>query len=402
MSVCVAAGGSNGSSCGRHVYVPCLCVCCSGWKQWQKLFMFHICVLQWVEAMAEAVYVPYLCVAVGGSNGRMFMFHICVLQWVEAMAEAVYVPYLCVAVGGSNGSSWGRHVYVPCLCVLQWVEAMAVAVADMFTFHVLCVLQWAEAMAEAVADMFTFHVCVCVVVGGGNGRSWGRHVYVQYLCVEVMAEAGADMFTFHVCVCCRGWKRWQKLGPTCLRSMFVCVAVGGSNGRRWGRHVYVPCLFVLQRVEAVADAGADMFTFHVCVCCSGWKQWQTLGPTCLRSMFVCVAVGGSNGRRWGRHVYVPCLCVLQRVEAMAVAVADMFTFHVCVCCSGWKQWQTLGPTCLRSMFVCVAVGGSSGRRWGRHVYVPCLCVLRWVEAVAVAVADMFTFHVCVCCSGRRQ
>ena len=43
-------------------------------------------------------------------------------------------------------------------------------------------------------------------------------------------------------------------------------------------------------------AGADVFTFHVCVCCSVWKQQQKLGPTCLCSMFVCVAVGGSNGR----------------------------------------------------------------------------------------------------------
>ena len=40
----------------------------------------------------------------------------------------------------------------------------------------------------------------------------------------------------------------------------------------------------------MTEAGADMFTFHV-----------------------CVVVGGSNDRSWG-HVYVPCLC-----------------------CSGWKQ-----------------------------------------------------------------
>ena len=79
-----------------------------------------------------------------------------------------------------------------------------------------------------------------------------------------MAEAGADMFTFH-----------------------ACVVVGGSNDSSWGQHVYVPCL-----------------------CCSGWKQWQKLGLTCLRSMFVCVVVGGSNDRSWGQHVYVPCLCVL--------------------------------------------------------------------------------------------
>ena len=52
------------------------------------------------------------------------MFHICVLQWVEAMAEAVYVPYLCVAVGGSNGS---------------------IAGADMFTFHVcVCCSGWKQ------------------------------------------------------------------------------------------------------------------------------------------------------------------------------------------------------------------------------------------------------------------
>ena len=46
-----------------------------------------------------------------------------------------------------------------------------------------------------------------------------------------MTEAGANMFTFHVCVCCSGWKQWQKLGLTCLRSMCVCVVVGGSNDR---------------------------------------------------------------------------------------------------------------------------------------------------------------------------
>ena len=77
-----------------------------------------------------------------------------------------------------------------------------------------------EALAEAGADMFTFHASV--VVGGSNGRSWGQHV------------------SFH-----------------------VCVVVGGSNGRSWGQRVYVPCL-----------------------CCSGWKQWQKLGLTCLRSMLV--------------------------------------------------------------------------------------------------------------------
>ena len=282
---------------------------------------------------------------------------------------------------------------------------MAVAVADMFTFHV-CVCcsgwkQWQTLGPTCLRSMF-----VCVAVGGSNGRRWGRHVYVPCLCVlqwvEAMADAGADMFMFRVCVCCSGWKQWQKLWPTCLHSMSVCVAVGGSNGRSCGRHVYIPCLCVLQWVEATADAGADMFTFHVCVCCSGWKQWQMLGPTCLCSVFVCVAVGGSNGRSCGRHVYIPCLCVLQWVEAMAEAVADMFTFHVCVCCSGWKQWQKLGPTCSRSMFVCVAVGGSNGRSWGRHVHVPCLCVSQWVEAMAEAVADMFTFHVCVCCSGWKQ
>ena len=108
----------------------------------------------------------------------------------------------------------------------------------------------------------------------------------------------------------------------------------------------------------MAEAGADMFKFNIYVCCSGWKQCQKLRPTCLCSMFVCVAVGGSNVRRWGRHVYVQYLCVLQWVEAMSEAEADMFMFHVCVCCSGWKQCQMLGPTCSHSMSVqlCVAVG----------------------------------------------
>ena len=55
-------------------------------------------------------------------------------------------------------------------------------------------------MTEAGTDMFTLHVCV--VVGGSNDRSWGQHVYVP-------------------CLCCSGWKQWQKLGLTCLRSMFV-------------------------------------------------------------------------------------------------------------------------------------------------------------------------------------
>ena len=165
MSVCVAVGGSNGSSCGRHVYIPCLCV------------------LQRVEAMAVAVADMFtfhvcVCVAVGGSNGRsclcsifvccsgwkqwqkLFMFHICVLQWVEAMAEAVYVPYLCVAVGGSNGRSCLCSIFVCCSGWKQWQK--------LFMFHI-CVLQW----------------------------------------VEAMVVAGADMFTFHVCVCCSGWKQWQ-------------------------------------------------------------------------------------------------------------------------------------------------------------------------------------------------
>ena len=72
-------------------------------------------------------------------------------------------------------------------------------------------------MTEAGANMFTFHVCV--VVGGSNDRSCCSSS-ARSLCwwVEAMTEAGANMFTFHVCVV---WKQWQKLGLTCLRSMFV-------------------------------------------------------------------------------------------------------------------------------------------------------------------------------------
>ena len=40
----------------------------------------------------------------------------------------------------------------------------------------------------------------------------------------------------------------------------------------------------------MTEAGADMFTFHVCV---------VVGGSSMFTFHVCVVVGGSNDRSWG-------------------------------------------------------------------------------------------------------